>query len=1354
VAQTGLTVSGTCETGLTVNLSGTGMSSATTTTCSAGAFSAAITFSAVDGTKNIIASQTDSVGNTSSDNRNFVRDTTAPVIAITSPAVNTVAQTGLTVSGTCETGLTVNLSGTGLLAASTATCSAGAFSAAITFSAIDGTKNIIASQTDSVGNTSSDNRNFVKDTTAPAIAITLPLANTVAQTGLTVSGTCETGLTINLSGTGLSSATTATCSAGAFSAAITFSAVDGIKNIIASQTDSVGNTSSDNRNFVKDTTAPAIAITLPLANTVAQTGLTVSGTCETGLTVNLSGTGLSSATTTSCSAGAFSAAITFSAVDGTKNIIASQTDSVGNTSSDNRNFVKDNTAPALAISSPTANFATQATINLAGTCETGLTVNLSGTGIFIDTTTPCLAGAFAQSISLSAIDGSKLIVATQTDSVGNTSTASRTFILDTIAPAIQITSPAANTVAQTGLTVSGTCETGLTVNLSGTGLSSATTTTCSAGSFSAVITFSAIDGTKNIIASQTDSVGNTSSDNRNFVKDTTAPVIAITSPAANTVAKTGLTVSGACETGLTVNLSGTGLSSATTTTCSAGAFSAAITFSAVDGTKNIIASQTDSVGNTSSDNRNFVKDTTAPAIAISSPAANTVAQTGLTVSGTCETGLTVNLSGTGLLAATTTTCSAGAFSAAITFSAVDGTKNIIASQTDSVGNTSSDNRNFVKDTTAPVIAITLPAANTVAQTGLTVSGTCETGLNVNLSGTGLLAATTTTCSAGAFSAAITFSAVDGTKNIIASQTDSVGNTSSDNRNFVKDSTAPIIAITSPAANTTAQTGLTVSGTCETGISVVLWGTGVSANVTTTCSSGTFSAAILYSAGEGAKDVRASQTDLAGNFGTSTRNFIKDSVAPAIAITSPANNSYVTASATLAGTCESGLIVDISGAGILAPTSTTCSSGVFSVSISFAAGDGTKNIIASQTDSATNTASSNRDFIRDTIAPIIAITSPAAGTSTATGLTISGTCETGLTVDLSGDLSGASTTSCTAGSFSANILFSVGNGNKNVIAAQTDGAGNSGSDNRNFTKANTAGYEVFTSKGPGGKVDILFVDDNSASMDAEQAALGSRFASFASSLSGVDWQAGIITTDCTAGSVHNHCGELFNLTGRPAGEYILAPTTPSYLSVFQNTIQRPETTNCLLSGTCPSGKEEGLKSAIQSFALRNTTNAGFYRADADLAIVILSDEDEQSNAPATATKPSDLIASFKATWGNTKILSSYGIIVKPGDTACWNAQRLQLGANANYGTYPDLLATLTGGLSVSICEPDYSLTLTQIGLNVSQMSKSIDLANTPIAGTVSVVFTPSFVTTWSVVGNRITFTTPAPTGTTVEVFYNY
>ena len=63
---------------------------------------------------------------------------------------------------------------------------------------------------------------------------------------------------------------------------------------------------------------------------------------------------------------------------------------------------------------------------------------------------------------------------------------------------------------------------------------------------------------------------------------------------------------------------------------------------------------------------------------------------------------------------------------------------------------------------------------------------------------------------------------------------------------------------------------------------------------------------------------------------------------------------------------------------------------------------------------------------------------------------------------------------------------------------------------------SGGIDYFTENisvpSPNNKTDILVVTDDSQSMTPEQAAMGSRFGSFLSQITNLDWRIGMVTTD--------------------------------------------------------------------------------------------------------------------------------------------------------------------------------------------------------------------------------------------------
>lgn len=298
----------------------------------------------------------------------------------------------------------------------------------------------------------------------------------------------------------------------------------------------------------------------------------------------------------------------------------------------------------------------------------------------------------------------------------------------------------------------------------------------------------------------------------------------------------------------------------------------------------------------------------------------------------------------------------------------------------------------------------------------------------------------------------------------------------------------------------------------------------------------------------------------------------------------------------------------------------------------------------------------------------------------------------------------------------------------------------------YSQSNSSGLsksEHFTQGIVSKKLDILFVIDNSASMAEEQQKMGERIDSFLDSLYDVDWQIGITTTDVSDGK-YGVKGQLLNFVGTSG--YILNKNTPNYTVAFKNTIQRSESYLC---GTdCASGDEQPMRAAIMAIEKRNTENRGFFRSGADLGLLVLSDEDEKSSGPATATPAAEVVATVDAAWGMSKKLMTYGMIIIPDDNVC-------LGANStggHYGTFVMSLATLTGGLVGSICAENYAPTLGLLANHARGLLEYVQLRYIPVVDSVVIRFSPAHTSTWRIEGRRIYFNTPPPKGTEIYIDY--
>lgn len=534
-----------------------------------------------------------------------------------------------------------------------------------------------------------------------------------------------------------------------------------------------------------------LTITSPEVMSATKDSLLLVGTCSSGVPVQIKGD-VQTLTTVECVNGQFQTSITLTQNDGSKNVMVFQSDSLGNSKADSRNFVKDTQAPSVGIMNVANNAIFSSSIQISGTCETGLPVSISISTI--NQNANCNQGMYLSTLNISSLsDGSLTLTISQTDKVNLVGSQTRNVVKDTVAPVVAISLPANNASVTSPMQLSGTCETGVDVVISGSGVASPLTLACTNSSFSSVMNLVSGTGSRVVTVTQTDVAGNVGTATRTYqaTAPTTPPLAtSITAPAANTVAKNGVTLQGACENGVAIVISGAGVAAQTNATCSSGSYSAAITFSSGDGAKVIQVQQTDNTGRAGLDTRSFVRDATPPVLTLSSPEANAEFQATALLVGSCETGRSISITG-GVTTTTTISCVNGSFSTSINFSTGDGQKAITLTSTDAVSNTTTISRNFVRDSVAPVISLTSPDAGTSAATQITATGTCETGLSVVASGTGVKSSASQVCAGGAFSLNVVFSDNDGTKAISFSQTDKAGNIGKVDRSFMRQTPATV-----------------------------------------------------------------------------------------------------------------------------------------------------------------------------------------------------------------------------------------------------------------------------------------------------------------------------------------------------------------------------------------------------------------------------------------------------------------------------------------------------------------------------------------------------------------------------------
>ena len=297
---------------------------------------------------------------------------------------------------------------------------------------------------------------------------------------------------------------------------------------------------------------------------------------------------------------------------------------------------------------------------------------------------------------------------------------------------------------------------------------------------------------------------------------------------------------------------------------------------------------------------------------------------------------------------------------------------------------------------------------------------------------------------------------------------------------------------------------------------------------------------------------------------------------------------------------------------------------------------------------------------------------------------------------------------------------------------------------------------FSNDRPLTKVDVLFVVDNSGSMADEAAKLSTALNSFVDSLVGVDWQIGITSTDVDTSSIYNTRGRLVQMVG--TNSTVLTKATPNYESVFLNTVvatgpsaecarQSPLGDNT----NCGSGNEQPIEASRLIVAGYHSSTTPFFRENADLVTIALSDEDEMSTGlEAGATTGEALIAAVNARWNSERLFTGFGIIIQPNDTQCIDTQAANGG---RVGTFVAHLAQITNGETGGICDSDYGPALASIGQRLTKTATALTLSTMPVPGTITVTLIPADPSiTWFEAGRTVRFSNLPAKGTRVVITY--
>ncbi|MBN1334959.1 MAG: VWA domain-containing protein [Deltaproteobacteria bacterium] len=248
--------------------------------------------------------------------------------------------------------------------------------------------------------------------------------------------------------------------------------------------------------------------------------------------------------------------------------------------------------------------------------------------------------------------------------------------------------------------------------------------------------------------------------------------------------------------------------------------------------------------------------------------------------------------------------------------------------------------------------------------------------------------------------------------------------------------------------------------------------------------------------------------------------------------------------------------------------------------------------------------------------------------------------------------------------------------------------------------------------PPAKVDILWVVDNSPSMQQEQEEVANRFENFIYSFeqTNIEFHIGVITTDM---DIDNP--DRATLLGDPP---VLTPAVENYRDLFVERVQ---------VGLSGSDMERGLEAAYQAVTepMISDRNAGFLRSNAVLSIIIVSDENDCSDRgalPADATNidcyehsemlvpVAEYVSTFRAMRSDPSQVVGSAIVGPRRDEGCQ--------ASVPGTRYMNFAESL-GGVEGNICEENFSGIMEDLGLTVSGVRASFQLTYTPVEHTIEV-----------------------------------
>ena len=289
------------------------------------------------------------------------------------------------------------------------------------------------------------------------------------------------------------------------------------------------------------------------------------------------------------------------------------------------------------------------------------------------------------------------------------------------------------------------------------------------------------------------------------------------------------------------------------------------------------------------------------------------------------------------------------------------------------------------------------------------------------------------------------------------------------------------------------------------------------------------------------------------------------------------------------------------------------------------------------------------------------------------------------------------------SFTGDVKIVSNDPDEHTVDVSLDGSG-----------SDEARVEELFEQNPSAKVDVLWVVDNSCSMADQQTELGLSIHAFIESFvaMGVNFHIGLTSTSMDPGED----------TGAPevplAGELAGSPTVLD--STMPNATVISDFQSRASLGTAGSFTEKGFDASYAALTdpLIHGANTGFLRDDANLAVVVLSDEDEQSSMSSSSY--ASWLDGLKGDPERSSMSAIVGALPRGLVGSCDSNQ--PLGPSAVLGQkYIDAVEA-TGGIVRDICDMDnFASFVTFLSYSAAGLSDTFDLSQRP-SGIGSIVVT--------------------------------